>query len=161
MVVLCIYCGSRLPWTHRSKYIMRKESTRDHVDLLSSRHWPTVYAVDMACDVVVHMEVREPRLASTLWGDRRGCFEVPSTFTSPKVRYSILQCTYWMDIASPCWTLEIYPLLTNPISYCSPIPHLLLANFASSNTNNRYCWRSFPWWATHIRTQEKHLSPSL
>lgn len=41
--------------------IMRKESTRDHVNLLlSSRHWPTVYAVDIACDVVAHMEVREP-----------------------------------------------------------------------------------------------------
>lgn len=64
---------------------MRKESTRDHVDLLSSWCWPTVYAVDMACDVVAHMEVREPQLASALWGDRRGCFEVPSASTSPQV----------------------------------------------------------------------------
>ena len=41
-----------------SKFIMRKESTRDHVDLLMlSRHWPLVYAVDMACDVVAHIEV--------------------------------------------------------------------------------------------------------
>ena len=71
-----------------TKYIMRKESTRDHVDLLlSSRHWPTVYAIDMACDVVAHMEVREPQLASALWQDRRGCFEVPSTCSLPKVRY--------------------------------------------------------------------------
>lgn len=71
-----------------TKYIMRKESTRDHVDLLlSSRYWPTVYAVDMACDVVAHMEAREPQLASALWGHRRGCFEAPSTSTLPKVGY--------------------------------------------------------------------------
>ena len=44
-------------------------------------------AVDMACDVVAHMEVREPQLASALWGDRRGCFQVPSATTSPEVSY--------------------------------------------------------------------------
>ena len=55
-----------------SKFIMRKESTRDHVDLLmSSKHWPLVYAVDMACDVI---EVRHPKLANAMWGERRGCF---------------------------------------------------------------------------------------
>ena len=71
-----------------TKYIVQKESTRDHVDLLlSSQCWPTVYAVDMACDVVAHMEVREPQLASAMWGDRRGCFEVPSASTPPKVSY--------------------------------------------------------------------------
>lgn len=44
-----------------SKFIMRRESTRDHADLLlSSRHWPLVYAVDMACDLVAHIEAREP-----------------------------------------------------------------------------------------------------
>ena len=67
---------------------MRKESTRDHVDLLlSSRCWPIVYAVDMACDVVAHMEAREPQLASALWGDRKGCFETPSASVLPEVRY--------------------------------------------------------------------------
>ena len=67
---------------------MRKESTRDHVDLLlSSRCWPVVYAVDMACDVVAHMEAREPQLASALWGDRKGCFQIPSAKALPEVRY--------------------------------------------------------------------------
>lgn len=69
-----------------TKYIVYKESTRDHVDLLlSSRYWPAVYAVDMACDVVAHTEAREPHLANSLWGDRRGCFEKPTTDSLPKV----------------------------------------------------------------------------
>ncbi len=45
-----------------TKYIIRRERTRDHVDfLLSSRCWPLVYVVhvDMASDVVA-LEVREP-----------------------------------------------------------------------------------------------------
>ena len=43
---------------------MKKESTRDHVDLpLSSKHWPVVFAVHMACDVTAHVEVRHPKLA--------------------------------------------------------------------------------------------------
>ena len=69
-----------------SKFIMRKESTRDHVDLLlSSKHWPLVYAVDMTCDVVAHVEVREPKLANAMWGDRRGCFQRPVPGIPPKV----------------------------------------------------------------------------
>ena len=54
-----------------SRFIMRKESTRDHVDLLmSSKHWPLVYAVDMACNVVAHIEVRHPKLANAMWGEK-------------------------------------------------------------------------------------------
>ena len=49
------------------------------------RNWPIVYAVDMACDVVAHLEVRQPKLASQFWGDRRGCFEKPSPLSQPKV----------------------------------------------------------------------------
>ena len=69
-----------------AKYIMRKESTRDHVDLLlSSKHWPVVFAVDMACDVVAHVEVRHPNLATALWEDRRGCFQKPHPRNDPQV----------------------------------------------------------------------------
>lgn len=69
-----------------SKFILKKESTRDHVDLLlSSKHWPLAYAVDMACDVVAHMAVRAPKLARALWGERRGCFEKPKIGINPKV----------------------------------------------------------------------------
>ena len=70
-----------------SKFIMRKESTRDHVDLLlSSKHWPLVYAVDMACDVVAHVEVK---LANAIWGDKRGCFQRPVPGIPPKVTATI------------------------------------------------------------------------
>lgn len=65
---------------------MRKESTRDHVDLLmSSKHWPLVYAVDMACDVVAHIEVRHPKLANAMWGEKRGCFQQPEQGITPEV----------------------------------------------------------------------------
>lgn len=78
-----------------SKFIMRKESTRDHVDLLlSSKHWPLVYAVDMACDVVAHVEVREPKLANAMWGDRRGCFQRPVPGIPPKVTATIFLITH-------------------------------------------------------------------
>ena len=65
---------------------MKKESTRDHIDLLMScKYWPLVYAVDMACDVVAHMEAREPSYAKALWDDRRGCFQKPHKRKSPEV----------------------------------------------------------------------------
>ena len=74
-----------------TKYAVRRESTRDHVDLLlSMKHWPIVYAVDMACDVVAHMEVREPKLASEMWGERRGCFEKPCATKQPQVHYKAI-----------------------------------------------------------------------
>ena len=53
------------------------------------KHWPLVYAVDMACDVVAHTEVRLPALANDLWGERRGCFEKPSTNSQPNVGATI------------------------------------------------------------------------
>lgn len=66
--------------------MLRKESTRDHVDLLlSSKHWPLAYAVDMACDVVAHIEVRVPKLARAMWKDRRGCFQKPVKGQDPIV----------------------------------------------------------------------------
>ena len=78
-----------------SKFIMREESTRDHIDLLlSSKHWPLVYAVDMACDVVAHVEVREPKLANAMWGDRRGCFQQPVPGIPPKVTATIFLKIY-------------------------------------------------------------------
>ena len=46
-----------------SKFILRKESIWDHVGLLlSSKHWPLAYAVDMACDVVAPVKVRAPKI---------------------------------------------------------------------------------------------------
>ena len=80
---------------YSTKYCIRKESTRDHIDLLlSMRHWAVVYAVDMACDVVAHLEARHPALAHHLWRDRRGCFQRPnetkkSEVISQKIQYHV------------------------------------------------------------------------
>ena len=77
-----------------SKFILRKESTCDHVDLLfTSKHWALAYAVDLACNVVAHMEVRAPQVAKTMWGERHGCFEKPKMNVDPKVSCMQLHCT--------------------------------------------------------------------
>ena len=69
-----------------TKFIVWQESTRDHADLLmSTKYWPTVFAVDMACDLVAHIEAREPMLARILWDDRSGCFEKPTVTKEPQV----------------------------------------------------------------------------
>ena len=102
-----------------SKLILRKESTRHHVDLLlSSKHWPLAYAVDMACDVVAHTEVRVPKLAKMMWGDRRGCFEVPKKSEKPKV--SCLAALIYSHVAliiffTMLLSLQKYPNLMRQI----------------------------------------------
>ncbi|XP_067423221.1 HMG domain-containing protein 3 isoform X2 [Emydura macquarii macquarii] len=61
-----------------SKYIVRGESARDHVDLLvSSRHWPPVYAVDMASSVALCADICCPDLTIQMWGKNQGCFSDP------------------------------------------------------------------------------------
>ena len=76
-----------------TKYIVKKESTRDRVDLLlSCKNWPLVYAVDMACDVVAHAEARLPLMAEAMWGNRRGCFKKPCPERPPQVQAMILRC---------------------------------------------------------------------
>lgn len=61
-----------------SKYIVRGENARDHVDLLvSSRHWPPVYVVDTASSVALCADIYCPDLTSQLWGKNQGCFSDP------------------------------------------------------------------------------------
>ncbi|XP_074865888.1 HMG domain-containing protein 3 isoform X2 [Carettochelys insculpta] len=61
-----------------SKYIVRGESARDHVDLLvSSRHWPPVYVVDMASSVALCADICCPDLTAQMWGKSQGCFSDP------------------------------------------------------------------------------------
>ena len=56
------------------------EHYRDHVDLLlSSKHWPVVFAVDMACDVTAHVEVRHPKLANALWGAEKSMLSITTS----------------------------------------------------------------------------------
>ncbi|XP_029402579.1 HMG domain-containing protein 3 isoform X2 [Mus pahari] len=62
-----------------SKYLVRGESARDHVDLLaSSRHWPPVYVVDMATPVALCADLCYPELTSQMWGKNQGCFSNPA-----------------------------------------------------------------------------------
>uniref|UniRef100_A0A8C2VHX9 HMG-box containing 3 n=1 Tax=Chinchilla lanigera TaxID=34839 RepID=A0A8C2VHX9_CHILA len=69
-----------------SKYLVRGESARDHVDLLaSSRHWPPVYVVDMATPVALCADLCYPELTSQMWGKNQGCFSSP---TEPPVTVS-------------------------------------------------------------------------
>ncbi|XP_045432932.1 HMG domain-containing protein 3 isoform X4 [Pipistrellus kuhlii] len=61
-----------------SKYLVRGESARDHVDLLaSSRHWPPVYVVDMATPVALCADLCYPELTNQMWGRNQGCFSSP------------------------------------------------------------------------------------
>ncbi|XP_006893763.1 PREDICTED: HMG domain-containing protein 3 [Elephantulus edwardii] len=61
-----------------SKYLVRGESARDHVDLLaSSRHWPPVYVVDMASPVALCADLCYPELTNQMWGRNQGCFSSP------------------------------------------------------------------------------------
>lgn len=67
-----------------SKYLVRGETARDHVDLLlSSRYWPPVYVSDCARMVALCADVQYPELATRMWGRNQGCFSDP--FEMPKV----------------------------------------------------------------------------
>ncbi|XP_042307821.1 HMG domain-containing protein 3 [Sceloporus undulatus] len=84
-----------------SKYIVRAESSRDHVDLLaSSRHWPPVYVVDSATSVALCAEICYPDLTAQMWGKNQGCFSDP---TEP-LRYvscpELLDRHYHVDMTS-------------------------------------------------------------
>ncbi|EDO30873.1 predicted protein, partial [Nematostella vectensis] len=68
-----------------SKFLLRQESARDHVDLLQAcRYWPPVYIADAACSVTQHVSFRYPSLANQLWGDSLGCFQVPDHYREPQ-----------------------------------------------------------------------------
>ncbi|XP_008013152.3 HMG domain-containing protein 3 isoform X3 [Chlorocebus sabaeus] len=82
-----------------SKYLVRGESARDHVDLLaSSRHWPPVYVVDMATSVALCADLCYPELTNQMWGWNQGCFSSP---TEPPVSVScpeLLDQHYTVDM---------------------------------------------------------------
>ncbi|XP_062332915.1 HMG domain-containing protein 3, partial [Osmerus eperlanus] len=62
-----------------SKFLVRGETARDHVDLLlSSRFWPPVYATDAAQQVALCTDMQYPELAFRMWGWNQGCFSDPT-----------------------------------------------------------------------------------
>nr|XP_020478187.1 HMG domain-containing protein 3 isoform X2 [Monopterus albus] len=61
-----------------SKYLVRGETARDHVDLLlSCRYWPPVYVSDCARQVALCTDMQHPELAAQMWGRNQGCFSDP------------------------------------------------------------------------------------
>ncbi|KAM4555847.1 HMG domain-containing protein 3 isoform 2-T2 [Odontesthes bonariensis] len=66
-----------------SKYLVRGETARDHVDLLlSSRYWPPVYVCDCARRVALCADLQYPEVATQMWGRNQGCFSDP--FENPE-----------------------------------------------------------------------------
>ncbi|XP_077433916.1 HMG domain-containing protein 3 [Vanacampus margaritifer] len=67
-----------------SKYLVRGETARDHVDLLlSSRYWPPVYVGDCARQVALCTDMQYPEMAARMWGRNQGCFSEP--FDKPEL----------------------------------------------------------------------------
>ncbi|NXI00053.1 HMGX3 protein, partial [Pachycephala philippinensis] len=90
-----------------SKYIVRGENARDHVDLLvSSRHWPPVYVVDTASSVALCADLCWPGLTSQMWGKNQGCFsdpmEPPTYVSCPE----LLDQHYSVDMMVPEHSLQ-------------------------------------------------------
>uniref|UniRef100_A0A8C4STY1 HMG-box containing 3 n=1 Tax=Erpetoichthys calabaricus TaxID=27687 RepID=A0A8C4STY1_ERPCA len=82
-----------------SKYIVRGESARDHVDLLvSSRYWPPVYVVDIARQVAVSTDIWYPELAAQMWGKNQGCFSDPMDMPKYMSCPELLDQQYTMDM---------------------------------------------------------------
>uniref|UniRef100_A0A8C6UDJ8 HMG box domain containing 3 n=1 Tax=Neogobius melanostomus TaxID=47308 RepID=A0A8C6UDJ8_9GOBI len=67
-----------------SKCLIKRETARDHVDLLlSSRYWPPVYVSDCAQQVALCADMQYPDLATQMWGRNQGCFCDP--FENPEI----------------------------------------------------------------------------
>ncbi|XP_070270713.1 HMG domain-containing protein 3 isoform X3 [Myotis yumanensis] len=94
-----------------SKYLVRGESARDHVDLLaSSRHWPPVYVVDMATQVALCADLCYPELTNQMWGRNQGCFSSP---TEPPVSVS---CPELLDQHYPVDMTEAEHSVQHPVT---------------------------------------------
>ncbi|XP_051869522.1 HMG domain-containing protein 3 [Pristis pectinata] len=119
---LCLHqvvCGS--------KYLVRRESARDHVDLLvSSRYWPPVYVVDMAPQVALNADVRYPEITGQMWEHKQGCFsdplEPPKHVSCPE----LLDQHYTMDMTLSESSIQ------HPITKSSV--HRIVYNDADQNT---------------------------
>uniref|UniRef100_A0A3B5KVM3 HMG box domain containing 3 n=1 Tax=Xiphophorus couchianus TaxID=32473 RepID=A0A3B5KVM3_9TELE len=110
----CVVCSS--------KYLVRGETARDHVDLLlSSRYWPPVYVCDCPRQVALCTDLQYPELATQMWGRNQGCFsdpfEKPEFVTCPELQdqpytadLSLVaenQLVHPITKSSSCWL--VYP----------------------------------------------------
>ncbi|XP_060771181.1 HMG domain-containing protein 3 [Neoarius graeffei] len=93
-----------------SKYLVRGESARDHVDLLvSSRFWPPVYVADCAQKVALCTEALYPELASQMWGRNQGCFSDPMTPAECISCPELQDQQYSMDLSSVDSNPRVHP----------------------------------------------------
>ncbi|XP_062909237.1 HMG domain-containing protein 3 isoform X2 [Mobula hypostoma] len=126
---LCLHqvvCGS--------KYLVRRESARDHVDLLvSSRYWPPVYVVDMAPQVALNADVRYPEITGQMWENKQGCFsdplEPPKYVSCPE----LLDQHYTVDMSLSENSIQ------HPITRSSV--HRIVCNDADQNTEKNVMTR--------------------
>ncbi|XP_039473487.1 HMG domain-containing protein 3 isoform X2 [Oreochromis aureus] len=94
-----------------SKYLVKGETARDHVDLLlSSRYWPPVYVCDCARQVALCTDLQYPQLAKQMWGRNQGCFSDP--FEKPVlVSCAELQDQlYSADLSSGAENHQVHPI---------------------------------------------------
>ncbi|KAM9356826.1 HMG domain-containing protein 3 [Symphorus nematophorus] len=94
-----------------SKYLVRGETARDHVDLLlSSRYWPPVYVSDCARQVALCADMQYPELATQMWGRNQGCFSDP--FEKPEfVSCAELQeQPYSADLSLVAENQQVHPI---------------------------------------------------
>ncbi|KAM6952087.1 HMG domain-containing protein 3 [Lycodopsis pacificus] len=94
-----------------SKYLVRGETARDHVDLLlSSRYWPPVYVSDCARQVALCADMQYPEQATQMWGRNQGCFSDP--FEKPEfVSCAELQeQPYSADFSSVAENQQVHPI---------------------------------------------------
>ncbi|KAM5171933.1 HMG domain-containing protein 3 [Mantella aurantiaca] len=118
-----------------SKYIVRGESPRDHVDLLaSSRHWPPVYVVDMATQVALCSDLCCPNLAKQMWGKNQGCFSDPSE--SPKY----VSCPELLDRHYNMDMMGKEPSIQHPVTKlsCRRIVHAVAEQNGACDPSSRH-----------------------
>ncbi|XP_063048969.1 HMG domain-containing protein 3 [Engraulis encrasicolus] len=73
-----------------SKYLVRAEGARDHVDLLmSSRVWPIVYVTDSSQQVAACTDALYPTLAHSMWNTRQAT-QVSGSVSGPLLRDHLL-----------------------------------------------------------------------
>ncbi|KAI5626818.1 HMG domain-containing protein 3 [Silurus asotus] len=117
-----------------SKYLVRGESARDHVDLLvSSRFWPPVYVADCAQKVALCTEALYPELASQMWGRNQGCFSDPMTPAEYVSCPELQDQQYSMDLSSVDSNSHVHPYTKSTVRY---IVHPGDPSFSSSSTSS-------------------------
>uniref|UniRef100_H3D9Q0 HMG-box containing 3 n=1 Tax=Tetraodon nigroviridis TaxID=99883 RepID=H3D9Q0_TETNG len=106
-----------------SKYLVRGETARDHVDLLlSSRYWPPVYVSDCARSVALCADMHYPELATKMWGRNQGCFsdpfEKPVVVSCPELQ----EQPYSADVSLVAENQHVHPITKSSSCWlvCSP-----------------------------------------